>query len=290
MHDQLSPRQIARAIRVSESSVKRWCDQGTIQAIRTAGGHRRIPLASAVTFLRRGNYEIFEPQLLGLPAGTGQTSRTTEQAQEQFQKALLAGDEECCRRVVLDLFLARHRVSTICDRVIARSFHLVGESWACGETDVYQERRGCEISSSVLHELRSSLPEPPPGSPLAIGCTPEGDRYALPTKMIELVLREVGWRATSLGTSIPFESMQRAVQSDRPRIFWLSVSHIEDEQRFVEGYHQLTRVAEGFASLVVGGRALSEPIRQQLEFTTHCESLERLDRFAGDLLRQLQAA
>jgi len=38
---QLSPRELAEALGVSESSLKRWVDAGKIAASRTEGGHRR---------------------------------------------------------------------------------------------------------------------------------------------------------------------------------------------------------------------------------------------------------
>ena len=38
----LSPKELADAIGVSESSIKRWVDNGEIQATKTSGGHRRI--------------------------------------------------------------------------------------------------------------------------------------------------------------------------------------------------------------------------------------------------------
>ena len=50
VEDQLTTRQVAEALSVSESSVKRWCDQGAIPTIRTVGGHRRIPLDGLLRF------------------------------------------------------------------------------------------------------------------------------------------------------------------------------------------------------------------------------------------------
>jgi MerR family transcriptional regulator, light-induced transcriptional regulator len=49
----LSPKALAAAIGVSESSLKRWADEGRLAAERTAGGHRRIAVAEAVRFVRR---------------------------------------------------------------------------------------------------------------------------------------------------------------------------------------------------------------------------------------------
>ena len=44
----LSPRNLAAAVGVSESSVKRWADEGRIRTALTPGGSRRIQLREAV--------------------------------------------------------------------------------------------------------------------------------------------------------------------------------------------------------------------------------------------------
>jgi excisionase family DNA binding protein len=53
MQNTLSPRELAAAVGVSESSLKRWADEGRVKVARTAGGHRRIELAEAVRFIRQ---------------------------------------------------------------------------------------------------------------------------------------------------------------------------------------------------------------------------------------------
>jgi excisionase family DNA binding protein len=63
----LSPRQLATAIGVSESSLKRWIDDGLLSAARTAGKHRRIPLAEAIRFIRSQRAPLVRPDALGLP-------------------------------------------------------------------------------------------------------------------------------------------------------------------------------------------------------------------------------
>ena len=62
----LSPKELADAIGVSESSLKRWADAGRLQVARTEGGHRRIPIAEAVRFIRDTGAVVVRPDLLGL--------------------------------------------------------------------------------------------------------------------------------------------------------------------------------------------------------------------------------
>ncbi len=64
----ISPNQAARAMGVSESSLKRWCDQGLIKLVRTAGGHRKLSRADVLRFIRERDQPLASPEVLGLPA------------------------------------------------------------------------------------------------------------------------------------------------------------------------------------------------------------------------------
>lgn len=283
MRDLLTPKQVARAIDVSESSVKRWCDKGVIPTQYTAGGHRRIAISGLMAFLREGNYELAHPEALGLPPTSGQTTRVIGRAREQLIDALLAGDEPRCRQIAVDLSLAEHSISVICDEVFAAAFREIGDRWACGEAEVYQERRGCEITSRVLHELRSLLPPPTSDAPLAIGGAAMGDQYILGTTMAELVLRDAKWNANSLGDNLPFDSLAAAIRESCPKLFWLSCSHIVDETEFLKGYQELYEEFSLDVAFVVGGYALTENVRQQMKFSAYCDNMQHLAGFAQTL-------
>jgi MerR family transcriptional regulator, light-induced transcriptional regulator len=58
----LSPKQVARALGVSESSLKRWCDQGLIATVRTAGGHRKMASAEVMRYIREHNLPLVSPE------------------------------------------------------------------------------------------------------------------------------------------------------------------------------------------------------------------------------------
>ena len=103
MSELLAPKQVANAIDVSESSIKRWCDKGIIPTRYTAGGHRRIALSGLIDFLKGRNCEIARPELLGLPSNTGRTDWVIERAAEALAEALVAGQEEECLRILLEI-------------------------------------------------------------------------------------------------------------------------------------------------------------------------------------------
>ena len=286
MSNTLSPKQVARAIGVSESSLKRWCDRGLIRMEKTAGGHRRLTIDSVVAFLRDTGRGVVDPELLGLPATTGQTQWTIKRAAERLTNALVEGDESVCRQIVLDLYLAQHRLSLICDDVLAKSFQDIGDLWECGGVEVFEERRACEISTRLVHELRRLLPPPPPGAPLAEGGTLDGDPYTLAGSMAELVLRDLGWKAVPLGNRLPFSTLRVALKKTRPKLLWLSVSAIRDEDRFADEMNQLfDEATETGAALALGGVALTEDVRRRIRFTVYCDTYQHLEAFSKTLRR-----
>lgn len=244
-----------------------------------------MAMSDVVSFLRTGGHTLDRPEILGLPATSGHSDWTLEQARERFTSALVAGDEEACRRIIIDLYLAQHSLAVICDEVVAAAFRTVGEQWECGHVEVYEERRGCEICVRVVHELRSLLEPPAPQSPVAIGATLDGDPYTLAVAMAELALREAGYYATSLGHMLPFRTLHAAVQRYRPRMLFISVSAIRDPEQFAVEFNALSdAAAEIGTAIAIGGRALTPEIRRQIRYGAYCDTYVHLESFARTLL------
>jgi excisionase family DNA binding protein len=282
-----SPKEVAVAIGVSESSLKRWVDKGLIQASKTGGGHRRLALDSVLRYIREERMAMAHPEVLGLPPGTGTQTPSETAARPDFLRAMSSGDESASRRIILDLFLAGVSVSRIFDQVIAPVFHEIGDLWRCGEIEVYQERRACETCNRVLHELRRAVGLGPDEGPLALGATLDGDPYTLAVNMAELVLRDCGWRAVSLGHMLPMETLRRAIEADRPTLMWVSVSAIRDPDKFIAGFNMLYDTASASdCALVAGGQGLTADIRQMIRYTTFCDTFQHLEAFSNTVFRR----
>ena len=285
----LTPKQVAQAIGVSESSLKRWCDRGVLTTVRTAGGHRRLAADEVVRFLRASGHQLVRPDLLGLPSTVGQGATIVARARRQVCEALAAGDEDGCRRILFDLYLSGQSACDICDHVLAGAFHDIGDAWECGDLAVYRERRGCQVAFNALHDLSQALPTPAIDAPVALGGTLEHDPYGLPTAMVEVVLREAGWRSSSCGTLLPAATLAQAVRDDRPRLLWVSVSHIGSIGDFLDQYARLYEAAvEQGTAVAVGGRALHEEIRRQMVYTVYCDTLGHLVGFVSTMPQREQ--
>jgi excisionase family DNA binding protein len=282
-----SPNRVARSLGVSEATIKRWCDKGILSFTKTAGGHRRIPIHVVLEFVKDNSIGMAQPEVLGLPACVGTGSRTLEQACRHYGEALEQGDEARCLQLALDLRLAGHDMAAIGDQVIAPAFHNLGQRWQHGETEVYQERRGGEITRNVLARLRDTLSPPASAAPTAVGATLSGDPYSLPGKLCELVLLELGWQARFLGSGLPVDAVAQAVEDLHPRVLWLSFSSLDGSESLFQDYSHLYEMClERQFAVVIGGRALTGSIRQRLRYSSYGDNLGHLRGFAQSLYRR----
>src|SRR4051812_45823042 len=115
MPQTLSPKELAHALGLSESSLKRWADDGLIHVSRTAGGHRRITLVEAVRFIRHAALPIVHPGVLGLAdlesLPPNHLHATDENA--ALAEAIRDGRAAQARGLLLAMYLAGRSVAEI---------------------------------------------------------------------------------------------------------------------------------------------------------------------------------
>ena len=284
----LTPKQVARAIGVSEASVKRWCDRGLIETTRTAGGHRRLHADSVVSFLKESGYTIVQPDVLGLPSTSGHTARIVNRGRELFAEALKAGQQDVAWQTIADLQQAGHTLTSIVDDVIAATFsELAG--WSGDESEaVYRVRRANEICLRITHNLCGDLPAPRVTAPLAFSAALDGEQHNVTVALAELVLREVGWNAISLGIQLPFQTLKKAIRERAPRLLCLQIPRIRNEERIRREFVSLHRVAANRRTriVVVGGDLNSADLRSRLRVDEFCETFTELGRVAKKYKRQ----
>ena len=280
----LSTAQAAAALAVSVSTVKRWVDEGILPAHVTAGGHRKLLRSEVLALARQGNLPRGDPAVPGGPA-RGRAAPDPDALSLALRDALVGGRGPDARAVVRRAYDAGLPVETLADRVVAPAMADVGHQWEAGRLDVWHEHRGTQLCAAALHDLKDELESRAERDrPVAVGGAPEGDPYTLPTLLAQFVLLDAGWEAVNLGPNTPLASLAKAVRELRPRLVWLSVSHLRDDREFVGAYRDLYRAAErqGVA-VAVGGRALEGDVRSSMAYTTHGDGLTHLAAFARTL-------
>ena len=255
MQVMLTTRQLADAIGVSESSVKRWIDDGRIAAIRTAGGHRRVRVEEAARYVREAGVAVERPDSLGLPdlAAHARRKANDGDAGDSLYDYLTTGLAAEAAGLLMARFLAGASVAQVVDGPLVQAMTRAGELWRSGPNGILLEHRATEVALRALVRLRALL-GPSGDGPVSVGGAPPGDPYMLASMSAAAVLEDEGFRATNLGPETPLSTLALSVEELRPRIVWISVSVASDPMGLRREVLELTdRVQAVGGILVVGG-------------------------------------
>jgi excisionase family DNA binding protein len=246
---------LAAAIGVSESSIKRWVDDGTIRSTRTVGGHRRIRRTDAIRFVRDTRATVVAPHILGLAGPVHVKSKTVTSAAEMLTDFLMRGAEHEVRAVLESLYLAGEHLAAILDGPLRTALDRIGTIWQHDRTGIFLEHRAFQICVRALSQLSALMPMVA-DAPAAVGGAVAGDHYLLPSMAAALVLGGEGFDAVNLGADVPAASLAEAMTRLDARIVWVNVSTANDGTALGRELDALVETAAARRMhVVVGGRA-----------------------------------
>ena len=260
----LTCREVADQLQVSVSTVKRMCDQGVLESARTAGGHRRIVLSSVLRYR-------FGDDLP--PALNPETCET-----DQIVSMLLSSPHEL-QGLVLSSLQEGVSVTQVLDGVLSQAMRQVGDNWANGSMDVFEEHMCSHNLYCVLSAIRSFIQgrkKTTDAAPLAIGGTAAFEGHSLASMMVELIFEDCGWKTRNMGALLPMQSLISAAGDLKPRIVWVSYTYVSNRERTIVDNQGLVAAMDSTQTLIVGGQGLDCELLSEMSFDFHGATLADL--------------
>ena len=204
MSDRLmSTGDVAEVLGVSEATVKRWADAGTLNCIRTPGGHRKFRLRDIAMHLasRRS-------------AGSGSTPPPSEGERdiEEMVSALLVGDVEKVVGAIAAARLQRSSIATIADSVLHPAFERVKQACGAGRCETFHLHIAVNSLIEVAARQRPTLRVPGSTRGRVVAAPLPGESYDVLARFASLVGVESGFDAYVLGAGLPPTSVSRAAE------------------------------------------------------------------------------
>ena len=265
----LTSSRVAGLLDVHASTVKRWCDEGSLISEKTGGGHRRIRLVEALETAR--TLEIptyldpFHPweANVWLAVSEIEDSGTYGRLHNLSLGWLSDGRTDLLGRLLFEVG-GRSSVpfSQFLDEGVRTFMMRVGEEWQGGRLAVGEEHMASQVVLEVLLRLRPGWDQPlapapsidGPGRVAVVGAM-EGDHHELGAQAVRVLLEREGWRVYYLGGDVPLEDFAEIQRAHGASLVCVSLSpknRLPDVQRTVRVLGEFYRPGSPYA-LGLGG-------------------------------------
>jgi MerR family transcriptional regulator, light-induced transcriptional regulator len=284
----LSTSDVARLFNVTETTVKRWADEGTLRCQKTPGGHRKYEIRNVVDFAEQNNFE---------PVGALEISGD-DGLESLVQVALLGRDfpvlaAAYVRRALAPegnrlfpylSYLYQHRIQIweLHDRVIRPAMVEIGNRWSHGEIGINHEHRASCETLEALAKLQVQIRIKPPSGRSVVSATLGEELHEIGLRCAAHLLESEGWESHYLGSRIPADAVTDAITQCRPDVVCISSTH----SAAADVRRDLGRVldaARGTGAVVLAGGNLAPVLKQDdgILDTSHNSSQELLCYIQG---------
>ena len=272
----LSTSDFAAAIGMSESSVRRLADSGELEIHRTRGGHRRIPVAEAIRYVRETGTRVLRPDVLGLIESDDISNKKSDS--DRLLEALHDGHASVVIGVMQSMYASGHSIAQICDGPIRDAMIAIGNRWPSDKKSIFIEHRATLLCVRALCQIRMAIPDPDDGAPTAMGAAPQDDPYLLPSLMVSLVLHDCGFDETNLGPNTPIDVLTDSVEDEKPAIVWMALTNPVRSRHQNREIDRLSATIKNYGgTFLIGGKNADSYEGENVE---RCGTMSELNRRA----------
>jgi DNA-binding transcriptional MerR regulator len=130
----------------------------------------------------------------------------------------------------------------------------VGDAWAQGRFEIYEEHLYTEVITGVLrHAISTLAPQPVPLGPKVLLTTLPQEQHSLGLLMVEALLALEGCTCVSLGTQTPLTDIAQAARAHRADVVALSFSNVHKPALVQASLRELRTQLPPATALWVGG-------------------------------------
>jgi MerR family transcriptional regulator, light-induced transcriptional regulator len=201
----LSSKDVADLMGVTDTTVKRWSDEGRLPCRRTAGGHRRF---------RRADVEMFATAL------NGEIDKSTHD--DPLLRCILKGTSMEVEAYLLSRRSRRGAWFRVCQE-LGEVVTELGMLWATGKLEIMEEHIASERLLRALSRLGGMMPVAASAPKALLACL-ENEDHTLGLALLELALRESGWDTVWAGRRTPVSSIAAVVTKGELRLVAISAS------------------------------------------------------------------
>jgi excisionase family DNA binding protein len=231
-----STQQLAKLLRVDQTTIRRWADSGKLKCFKSPGGHRKFTPEHVGEFISKYHYEVlpsrsgssFEPgkeSLLSLIS-----SRDLHTLSEVFFAEARRGETDNLWAMLLDCYHADIPLVEIYDIIIRKAVRKILKLQKDGKLSE-SDKHVC-LSSMVesLSQFQSSTQKAIASGRIATCASPVNGLEEVLFLGVHHVLRAAGWKVFDLGANTPVNVFIKAIEDYEPTLICASVAYFAETE------------------------------------------------------------
>ncbi|HQV30285.1 MAG TPA: excisionase family DNA-binding protein [Calditrichia bacterium] len=250
----------AKILGVNVSTIKRWTEEGKLECVKTAGGHRKFMMQHLSGFLKQNKKKNSRVNLFPLENETdlkishyilrGDFEYLTDFVEDQA----FACNRDQIQQVLNGLYLGQYPLHEIFDRLITPIMYRIGERWQQNEIAISEEHLASQTIRDSMIRLQGIIrvPRRKTGTALCLSFSTELHDMAL--KMIDHILESRGFKVLFSGQITPILKIENVFDKLRPDRVYISSTYIGDVETTQKEFDELCRISDAYgADVFIGG-------------------------------------
>jgi excisionase family DNA binding protein len=255
--------EMAKILGVNVSTIKRWTDEGKLNCIKTAGGHRKFMIDHLNDYIRCNRNDSTEVNLFPLEDDDDlQVSYNIMKSKDKLiidyliEHALLSRHDKV-QKVLNGLYLSERALYDIYDNIITPIMYRFGEMWHNDELSIIEEHFGSQTIRDSLIRLQGimRIPNKKIGSAICLNLSDELHDIAL--KMVANILEVKGYQVYFSGQYTNIEKIELAFEKFEPERLFLSCTWVEDIQKTQSELKDILKICDQYeTNIFLGGQGV----------------------------------
>jgi MerR family transcriptional regulator, light-induced transcriptional regulator len=264
----LSTSDVARLFNVTETTVKRWADDGTLKCQKTPGGHRKFEIRNVVEFAEENHFdpvgalEIPGDDDLGSKIQMAVLGREFPVLVAAYLRKALLMEESGLLPFLSYLYQHRVQIWEMHDLVIRPAMYEIGDRWSRGEIGVDQEHRASYETLEALAMLQLQIRIKPPSGRSVICATLGEELHEIGLRCAHYLFESEGWESRYLGSRIPADAINAAIVKWKPGIICLSTTYGDSGELQAE-LRRIVDAARSVDAVVLAGGGLAGSLKPE---------------------------
>lgn len=260
MKTQLSTKEVAALLNITETTVKRWADIGKLKCSKTLGGHRKFDLHDVIKFAEDNSFPIsgvIPPPLSKKQLQNLEFSVYTKNyplISDILKTEALQGDKEGIEKLLQYLYKNNIKFTTIVDEIIQPALSRIGELWQNKSINIDQEHLSSTAVKEALIRTSSILFRKPYNKLKSLCACVEGEIHDIGITTISYCLEIEGFKVINLGIDTPFKSIKNYIENNKPNVVCLSATSPDIEKDyFINAVRDIANLVHSYKGKIICG-------------------------------------